>query len=285
MMAIKASKTIINKEKMKLLYWAVVILVVLTAGCAVSDNSPSANTLAGTSPNGQGGLMGSATGAEEEAFTDEEFDLLEEELDDQEIDIADPLEGFNRLMFGLNDTLYFLIFNPVAQTYKGVVPEPGRIGIRNFFQNIGTPVRYVNCLLQGKGPAAGTELHRFWVNTTEGILGFGDPAKDRYGLEPTWEDLGQTLAVHGMDSGFYIVWPLFGPSNVRDSLGMLGDMFLNPVRYVEPWETSIIISGTRVVNESSFHIDEYEDFKASFLEPYIAMRESYIQYREEKIKK
>lgn len=264
---------------MKLQSWAVVILLVVTSGCAVSDKSPSSNNFAGTSPNEQGGIIGAA----EESFTDEEFDLLEEELDDEEVAVADPLEGFNRVMFGVNDTLYFWIFKPVAQTYKAVAPEPARIGIRHFFQNIGTPVRYVNCLLQGKGPAAGTELHRFWVNTTEGILGFGDPAKDRYGLEPTFEDLGQTLGVHGMDGGFYIVWPLFGPSNVRDSLGMVGDMFLNPVRYVQPWETSYIISGIRLVNNGSFHIGEYEEFKSESLEPYIAMRETYTQYREGKI--
>ena len=281
MIASKESKEFVYRNKMKRQSWAVVILVVLTAGCAVSDKSTSADNFEGTSPNGQGGLIGAAA---EESFTDEEFDLLEEELDEEQVDIDDPLEGFNRLMFGLNDTLYFLIFKPVAQTYKVVVPEPGRVGIRNFFQNIGTPVRYVNCLLQGKGPAADIELRRFLVNTTVGVLGFGDPARDQYGLEPTWEDLGQTLGVYGMDSGFYIVWPLLGPSTVRDSLGMVGDAFLNPVRYVRPCETSAIISATRGINQSSFHIEAYEDFKAAFLEPYVAMRQSYVQNREEKIK-
>jgi len=267
---------------MKRQSWAVVILVVATAGCAVSDKSTSANGFAEDSANGQSGLIG---GAAEESFTDEEFDLLEEELDEGQVEIDDPLEGFNRLMFGLNDTLYFWIFKPVAQTYEGVVPEPGRIGIRNFFQNVSTPVRYVNCLLQGKGPAADIELRRFLVNTTVGVLGFGDPARDQYGLEPTWEDLGQTLGVYGMDSGFYIVWPLLGPSTVRDSLGMVGDVFLNPVRYVRPRETSIIISATRGINQSSFHIDEYEEFKAAFLEPYVAMREAYVHNRAESIKR
>jgi phospholipid-binding lipoprotein MlaA len=284
MMAAKGSKTFINRKKMNQKSWVILILVVTTAGCAVSDKSPSADKFAGTSPNGQGGIISDGSSAAEESFTDEEFDLLEEELDKEEVGVDDPLECFNRLMFGLNDTLYFWIFKPVAQTYTGVVPEPARIGVRNFFQNIGTPVRYVNCLLQGKGPSADIELHRLWINTTEGILGFGDPARDKYELQPVWEDLGQTLAVHGMDSGFYIVWPVFGPSTVRDSLGMVGDMFLNPVRYVEPWETSLIISGVRIVNNGSFHIEEYEDFKSAFLEPYVAMRESYIQYREEKIK-
>ena len=271
---------------MKLLSWAIVIFVVIAAGCATSQNSPSANNFAEPSTNGQSGLIGSpASDNSEESFTDEEFDLLQEELEEEVVEIDDPLEPFNRLMFGVNDILYFWIFKPVAGTYKAVVPEPARLGIRNFFQNVSTPVRYVNCLLQGKGQAADTELRRFLVNTTVGVLGFGDPARDQYGLHPTWEDLGQTLGVHGMDSGFYIVWPIFGPSTVRDTLGKVGDAFLNPVRYIEPWETSVIISATRVVNESSFHVGEYEEFKASALEPYIVMREYYIQYRDESIKK
>jgi phospholipid-binding lipoprotein MlaA len=254
------------------------VLLIITTGCATSQNSMR-----------EPGLIESdgdaASNDSDATFTDEEFDLLEEELDEQEVKIPDPLEPVNRLMFGFNDVLYFWIFKPVAETCKAVVPEPVRLGVRNFFQNVATPVRYFNCLLQGKGQAAGTELHRLWVNTTEGILGFGDPAKDRYGLEPTFEDLGQTLAVHGMDSGFYIVWPFMGPSTVRDSLGKAGDAFLNPVRYVQPCGVSVGLSATRGINESSFHVGEYEEFKAASLEPYIAMREGYIQYRQESIGK
>jgi phospholipid-binding lipoprotein MlaA len=267
-----------------------VTLIILTAGCATSQNAQSAGNLPANFANGKGGFFGFGAKAAkpknaEESFTDEEFDLLEEELDQQQVEVDDPLEGFNRLMFGLNDTLYFWIYKPCAGTCKAVVPEPVRLGIRNFFKNVSTPVRYVNCLLQGKGQHADTELRRFLVNTTEGILGFGDPAKDKYGLEPKWEDLGQTLAVYGAGSGFYIVWPILGPSNVRDSLGRLGDSFLNPVRYVQPWETSAIISGVRILNEGTFHIGEYEDFKAAALEPYIMMRESYMQHRDQSINK
>lgn len=255
------------------------VLLIITAGCATSQNSPK-----------EPGLIESDAAASdnsEDSFTDEEFDLLEEELEEQEVQIkiADPIEPVNRLMFGFNDVLYFWIFKPVAGTYKAVVPQPVRLGVRNFFQNVSTPARYVNCLLQGKGEAAGTELHRLWVNTTEGILGFGDPAKDRYDLQPTFEDLGQTLAVHGMEDGFYIVWPLMGPSTLRDSLGRVGDAFLNPVRYVEPCGVSVGLSAARGINEGSFHVGEYEEFKAASLEPYIAMREGYIQYRQESIKK
>jgi len=246
-------KTEICSLSSVLCFLASFVLVVMTAGCAVSEKSPSADNIAEISANGRQVLVDSNNGAwasenSDEISGDEDFDFLEEELDEQIVEVDDPLEPWNRLMFGVNDVLYFWVAKPCAETCKAVVPEPARIGVRNFFQNLTTPVRYVNCLLQGKGDSADTELRRFLVNTTEGILGFGDPARDKYELEPVEEDLGQTLAVHGMDDGFYIVWPLFGPSNVRDSLGMAGDMFLNPVRYVEPWETSAGISAVRVTN-------------------------------------
>jgi len=262
--------------------WIIVVLTVLIAGCASSNNNAKFSTNQQNTLNDPNNIE-SDPNSLDEAFADEDFDLLEEELDEQVVEVADPLEPLNRLMFGVNDVLYFWVVKPVVGTYKAVVPEPARTGVRNFFHNLTTPIRYVNCLLQGKGDSADTELRRFLVNTTEGILGFGDPARDKYELQPVQEDLGQTLAVHGIDDGFYIVWPFFGPSNVRDSLGMVGDAFLNPVRYVEPTETSIYISAGRGINEGSFHIGEYEDFKAAALEPYIAMREAYIQYRNKKI--
>jgi phospholipid-binding lipoprotein MlaA len=281
-MASKETGTLTESKEMKLQAWYIVILTVLIAGCASSNNNAKFSTNQQNTLNNPNNIE-SDPNSLDEAFADEEFDLLEEELDEQVVEVADPLEPWNRLMFGVNDVLYFWVVKPVVGTYKAVVPEPARTGVRNFFHNLTTPVRYVNCLLQGKGDSADTELRRFLVNTTEGILGFGDPARDKYELEPVQEDLGQTLAVHGMDQGFYIVWPFFGPSNVRDSLGMVGDMFLNPVRYVEPTETSIYISAGKGINEGSFHIGEYEEFKAAALEPYIAMREAYIQYRNKKI--
>jgi len=281
-MASKETGTLTESKEMKLQAWIVVVLTVLIAGCASSNNNSKFSTNQQNTLNNPNNIE-SDPNSLDEAFADDEFDLLEDELDEQMIEVADPLEPFNRLMFGVNDVLYFWVAKPCAETYKAVVPKPARTGVRNFFHNLTTPVRYVNCLLQGKGDSADTELRRFLVNTTEGILGFGDPARDKYGLQVVYEDLGQTLAVHGMDDGFYIVWPLFGPSNVRDSLGMVGDAFLNPVRYVEPTETSIYISAGKGINEGSFHVGEYEDFKSAALEPYIAMREAYIQYRNKKI--
>jgi phospholipid-binding lipoprotein MlaA len=103
------------------------------------------------------------------------------------------------------------------------------------------------------------------------------------GLEPVEEDLGQTLAVHGIDNGFYLVLPLLGPSTSRDAVGRVGDLFLNPVAYVEPWYASVSITAGKMTNENSFRIGDYEEFKAASLEPYVAMREVYIQYRKKQI--
>jgi phospholipid-binding lipoprotein MlaA len=259
-----------------------IILAFAIAGCATSKNSPPSMQ---TSTGRQDVVAASNNdvSVDDSAGIDDEFALLEEKLIEEKIRVADPLEPVNRIMFVVNDRLYFWVAKPVLHVYKGVMPEAARLGIRNFFNNASTPARLANCLLQGKNDAANTELHRFVINTTAGILGFGDPALDQYGIEPVREDLGQTLAVYGLGEGFYIVWPLFGPSTARDTVGMAGDQFLNPLRYVDPREVSIGISVVKVTNAGSFQIGKYEDFKAEAFEPYIAMREFYIQYRHKQI--
>lgn len=258
-----------NKHHITLLIF--VVLAGMVSGCASSANN---------APTMQAADLNNAP---TQAGGNDDFDLLEEEYAEQMVEVPDPLEPFNRVMFNVNDTLYFWIVKPGSEVYAGVVPEPARIGIYNFFKNLTTPARLVNCLLQGKGEGADTELRRFAINTTCGILGFGDPALDEYGLEPVEEDLGQTLAVYGFSDGFYLVLPFLGPSNSRDSIGRLGDWFLNPVSYVEPTEASYGITAVRFTNSSSLRLGEYESFKSMTVEPYIAMRRSYAQYRAKQI--
>jgi phospholipid-binding lipoprotein MlaA len=252
--------------KRLLLLLAIVPLMGIVGGCRQSRIG------------GEGGLLLTAHG-DTALSEDEEFDLFDEEMEITIIEIWDPLEGVNRIVFGINDTLYAVVVDPVAQTYEGIVPLGFRVSIDNFFGNITTPVRFINCILQGKNEGADIEFRRFWINSTEGILGFGNPAFDKYGLEPVKEDLGQTLAVWGVDDGFYIVWPLLGPSTLRDSIGMVGDQYANPIRYVKPCEVSVGVSALKFVNKSSFHIGEYEAMFADEVDPYIAARQVYLQYR------
>jgi phospholipid-binding lipoprotein MlaA len=264
-------QAVVKTYHAKLLILIFIALSGTISGCATSGKSAPSMQVA------------SFTDDSSEAAINNDFDLLEEEFAEQMVEVPDPLEPFNRTMFHVNDTLYFWIIKPVSLVYIGVVPDPARLGIRNFFNNITTPARLVNCLLQGKSEGADTELRRFAINTTCGILGFGDPALDQYGLEPVREDLGQTLAVYGFGDGFYIVWPLLGPSTVRDSVGMAGNWFLSPISYMERTDVTIGISAIRFMNSSSFRVGEYETFKSMTVEPYIAMREAYIQYRAKQI--
>ncbi len=207
--------------------------------------------------------------------------------------VADPLSGFNRAMFVFNDKLYFWALKPVATGYRAVVPTPVRIGIKNFFYNLLTPVRLVNCLLQGKPTAAGGELGRFAINSTVGLLGFLDPAGEYPELTPPSEDLGQTLGSYSVGNGFYIVWPFFGPSTLRDTVGYVGDWAMNPISFMQLINfdageltsdtTNVVASGVRFLNASSFRIGDYETLKKAALDPYEMMRDAYIQNRISKI--
>jgi phospholipid-binding lipoprotein MlaA len=118
-----------------------------------------------------------------------------------------------------------------------------------------------------------------------GVGGLFDVANTHFNIRPHHEDTGQTFGVWGVGQGFYIVWPILGPSNVRDTFGSVGDAFLNPLHYV--FDESAVsggLSAGRELNNTSLRIGEYEDFKAAALDPYIAMRQAYVQYRLKQIR-
>jgi phospholipid-binding lipoprotein MlaA len=199
--------------------------------------------------------------------------------------IADPLEPINRVFFLFNDKFYFWLLKPVASGYKAVVPQVVRVSVRNFFSNVSTPIRLVNCLLQAKFECGGTEAIRFLVNTTIGIAGFFDPAKTEFHIEKREKDLGTTLGFWGIGPIIYINWPILGPSSLRDTVGYVGDLFLDPTNYlVTSTPINLAIKSYYQVNETSLTLGEYEDFKEAALDPYIALKDAYYQYRQNKIK-
>jgi len=198
--------------------------------------------------------------------------------------IADPIEPLNRALFVFNDKAYFWVMKPVAQGYRAVVPEVMRISVRNFFSNLAMPIRFVNNLLQGKIRNSGVELLRFALNTTAGIGGLFDPAKDDFRLVARDEDLGQTFGKYGLGHGLYIVLPLLGPSSLRDAIGLAGDAFLDPVNYLEDTEVLVGAKVLKTENEVSLRIGEYEDLTKSAIDPYVAVRDAYSQYRAKKVK-
>lgn len=199
--------------------------------------------------------------------------------------IADPLEQMNRAFFVFNDKLYFWLIKPVSKAYRRVIPEDFRNLFGNFYRNLGAPIRVANNLLQLKARQTGTEVFRFLVNSTIGVGGLRDVAKEAFGVEAAPEDLGQTFGFYGLGTGFYLVLPLLGPSSFRDGLGLAGDLYLSPISYVDPRLLRYGLRAHDRVNDVSFSLGDYEAFKKAALDPYVAMREAYAANREAEIKK
>ncbi len=193
--------------------------------------------------------------------------------------VSDPFEPWNRAVFSFNNFVYFKCTEPFAEGYAAVVPKPARTGIKNFFRNLGFPIRFINEVLQGKIEAAQQEMFSFIVNSTFGVGGFFDPASRFETLATYDEDTGQTLGRWGIGQGFYIVWPLLGPSTLRDSFGFAGDYFLDPVSYVNPIWLSFSVRGYEVINDTSLVLGEYESLLESSFDPYVAVKDAYLQHR------
>ncbi len=275
-----------------LLVMLVMPLYVLTGCASQTKSSPHPPDAASAEAPAQAREDSPQADDSESALSSEEENLLDddwastEDLEPQEAyQVADPIEPFNRVMFQFNDKLYEWVLRPLSLGYRKVTPRKMRIGVNNFFANLTAPLRSVNCILQGKGRAAGTEVGKFVVNSTLGLLGFIDYFKDYPELYPDPEDLGQSLAVYGIGDGFYLVLPFFNSSTLRDAIGMVGDRYMDPVYYVEPVEAAMAVKGYRNLNLISFHIEDIDAAKKAALDPYEAARNFYIQSRQNKIKK
>lgn len=158
-------------------------------------------------------------------------------------DYRDPLIGLNRIFFKFNDVAYRFLLIPIAKGYTRIVPDSVERCIGNFFYNIKSPIYAVNHLLQGKPKSAGRTVLRFGINTTIGILGFFDPARTRYAIEKEETHFENTLAHYGAGYGFYLVIPIFGPSDLRHGVSALADYFLNPISYLTEFPVSTLIEG------------------------------------------
>lgn len=200
----------------------------------------------------------------------------------------DPLEKFNRAMWGVNMTADKIIMKPVTQVYRAVAPKPARQGVHNFFSNVTEPWSFVNNILQGHVKRAGHNLKRFLVNTTIGIGGLFDHAT-KMGIEPAPEDLGQTMAVWGVNGGPYLVLPLLGPSTLRDGVGAGVAAYADPVGIainhadVNVWyKRGFRAAG--IIDARSELIESGGDaFLKSSLDPYAAARSAYLQRRRAQI--
>ncbi len=235
-------------------------------------------------------LLQEKTLAQDEEFDDEFLQEFEDEMEVEEI--YDPFNSYNRMMTRFNDGLFEYVLIPVAKGYKLVVHQEIRESVDNFFHNLYYPSRVVNNLLQGKFSNASEETGRFIINSTIGILGLFDVAKKKFNLNEHDEDFGQTLGFYGVGSGPHIVLPLLGPSNLRDTLSMYPDSFLNPIDYTErEWytlsdtlEEYIALRTYEQLNSTSLNINEYEKLKKDAVDLYPYLRDIYEQYREKQIR-
>jgi phospholipid-binding lipoprotein MlaA len=233
------------------------------------------------------GLLADAGSTTPAAGTDAESDDLPfMDDDDTVLDVYDPLETVNRGIFWFNDKMYFYVMKPLARGLR-YVPEPWRVSLKNFFNNLRSPVSIINATLQGKFSDAGYELTRFVTNTTLGIGGLFDPSKEHFGIKPRDEDTGQTLGHYGIGPGPYLVLPFLGPSDLRDAIGLFADSRMDLAYYIWGKDKDnydyIGAIAFRTINNLSLDKDTYEGIKKDALDPYLFVRDAYAQYRQNKV--
>lgn len=219
----------------------------------------------------------------ESSADDDELDEDYEAFLEEEETINDPIEGYNRSIFKFNDKFYYWVLKPVARGYGVVLPEVARKSVRKFFSNASMPIRMANCALQGRVKGMGIETTRFLVNTTLGIGGLFNPADSLLNLKEQEADFDQTLGRYGMKPVFFINWPLLGPSSLRGTLGLIGDIGCSPLTYFLTIPIKIGIRSYEEVNETSLTIGDYEALTEPALDPYIAVRNAYYQNRKSKL--
>jgi len=184
-------------------------------------------------------------------------------------------------------------FDPLKDKgYKKIIPSPARKSVSNFFSNLLFPVRFVNNILQFKFKNSIEESGRFLINSTIGLAGLFDVAKKQFKLQEHNEDFGQTLGYYGFGGGFYIVWPILGPSNFRDSIGFIADSFIDPTIYIDDRDYNIVhsdgeafmLGSFNIINKASFNYKKYEAIKKGNVFLYPVLKELYEKHREKLIK-
>ena len=197
----------------------------------------------------------------------------------------DPFESFNEKMFWFNrEVVDRYVLKPIATGWDFLLPDPVQRGVHNFFDNLAVVRRVVNNSLQLKFNGAGTELARFTINSTVGVVGFFDVAKDAFGIEQRDEDTGQTFGVWGAGPGPYLVLPFLPPLTIRDGIGYAFDIAMTPYTYFIPWWASVAGTATSTVNERSLNLDRFERVAESTVDLYGAVRNAYLQRRAAAIK-
>lgn len=300
-MTIKIEGVMADQRAMR--FGVLIVLALLwLPGCAGRTGSPAAPTAVLEAP-APPVLLADASGPSKPASdamekpSDDLFDPFAKSGEDS-IEEYDPWEPLNTKVFEFNRQVDRWVLKPVAQGYNFVMPNPVQIGISNFFYNLRFPPRFFNNIFQGKAKGAGIEVGRFLVNSTAGVGGLFDVAQ-HLDLKTPEEDTGQTLGFYGVKPGPYVVLPLLPPFNLRDLVGFVGDIALNPINWlVAPiievrhvpsviahknrMTSSTIQLGGRVfeiVNDRSLNLEKFQGVEEATLDLYAAVRNAYLQKR------
>lgn len=198
--------------------------------------------------------------------------------------VNDPLEGFNRGMFAFNNTVDKAVLRPASIVYKAVFPTYARDRVTNFFDNLRSPVVFANSLLQGDPQNTFVTFWRFTFNSTLGVLGLWDIATELGVPARNEEDFGQTLAVWGVGNGPYLVLPLLGSSNLRDTVGIGVDAALDPTNYnVIDDRERIYLKIAEVIDTRTRYGVLIDNTYEEAIDPYATFRSLYLQRREAQI--
>jgi phospholipid-binding lipoprotein MlaA len=246
------------------------LMLLAAAGAAAAEDEPTVDN--GSVPessliSGNGGETSFASADMSGSSAGEDFE-------------SDPFESFNEKMFWFNkEVVDRYILKPVATAWDFVLPDPVQKGLHNAFDNLAVVRRVVNNTLQLKWAGTAKEFARFGINSTLGVAGLFDMAKEAFGIEQSDADTGQTFGKWGIGPGPYLVLPFLPPLDVRDGIGYALDAAMTPYAYFLPWYGNIAMVGGDIVNERSLNLDRFQRVEESTIDLYSAVRNAYLQRR------
>jgi phospholipid-binding lipoprotein MlaA len=218
--------------------------------------------------------------------TQPEADQTAASLENGAAPSSDPVERVNRGIFAFNHQLYRFVLRPLGRVTETLLTKPVLKALDRAFENVDAPVRVVGSLMQGKPQRALLETEKLLVNTTLGVGGLFKASDrfERYRSIPK-EDVGQAFGHWGIPSGPYLVLPVLGPSSSRDLVGKAADIALNPITWLPHTTLRNSIAGGRALEQNPAQMRAYDQTIEGAVDRYIAVREGYLSYRAEAVRR